>query len=79
MICVTAVACGLVIPVSAFVRAGISDRPVYVSGRYGDLVQNGYRILLLLWAGTHSPHQKVAGLVLSVLLTMELLGIWLTD
>ena len=76
---VTAAGCGPVIPVSTFVWARISDWPVYASGRYSDLVWDGYRILLLLWVGTHSPHQKVAGLVLSVLLTMELLGIWLTD
>ena len=30
-------------------------------------------------AGTHLPYRKVAGLVLSVLLTMELLGIWFTN
>ena len=33
----------------------------------------------LLGVGTHSPHQKVAGLVLSVLLIIWLLCIWLTD
>ena len=71
--------CGPVIPVSTFVWVGVSDRPVYVSGRYGDSVRDGYRILLILWAGTHSPHRKVVGLVLLVLLTMELPGIWLTD
>ena len=37
-------------------RAGISDRPVYMSGHYGDSVWDGYRILLLLLAGMHSPH-----------------------
>ena len=33
----------------------------------------------LLGVGMHSPHQKVAGLVLLVLLITWLLGIWLTD
>ena len=45
--------CGPIIPVSTFVWAGVSDRPVYASGHYGDLVWDGYRILFLLWAGSH--------------------------
>ena len=77
--CVTAAGCGPVIPIFTFVQAGVSDWPVYASGHYSNSVQDGYRILFLLWAGTHSPHQKVVGLVLSVLFTTELLGIWLTD
>ena len=31
-----------------------------------------------LWAGTHEPHQKVAGLVLSVLKITSLRAIWLS-
>ena len=32
-----------------------------------------------LWVGTHKPHRKVAGLVLSVLLTMQSQAIWLSN
>ena len=48
--------CGLqarLIPVSTFMWAGVSDRPVYVLGHYGDSVWDGYRILLILW-GRHT-------------------------
>ena len=50
---VTAAGCRPVIPVSTSVWAGVSDRPVYMSGHYGDSVRDGSRILLILWAGTH--------------------------
>ena len=42
---VTAAGCGPVIPVIIFMLAGDVHRPVYMSGRYGDSVQDGYRIL----------------------------------
>ena len=45
--------CGPVIPIVSFVLAGDIHWPVYVSGRYSDSVQDGYRILFLLGAGMH--------------------------
>ena len=51
----------------------------YAAGHYGDSVQMVTEYYLYQWAGTHSPHQKVEGLVLLILLITELLGIWLTN
>ena len=50
---VTAAGCGPVILVSTFVWAGVSDRPVYVSGHYSNSVRDGFRILFILGVGTH--------------------------
>ena len=41
--------------------------PEHVPGCYGYPVYYGDEYYFYLWAGTHKPHQKVAGLVLSVL------------
>ena len=48
-----AAGCGLVIPISTFVWAGVGHCPVYVLGRYSNSVQDGFRILFLLGAGMH--------------------------
>ena len=61
VIYVTAVGCGLVIPVSTFVWAGVSDWPGYTSGRYGDSIRDGYRILLLLLGGYALTSPKGGG------------------
>ena len=53
MLCVTAVGCGPVIPISTFVQAGVGIRPVYVSGHYGDSVQDGGEYYFYFWVGTH--------------------------
>ena len=44
--------CGLVIPISTFIWARVSDWLVNMSGHYRDLVRDGFRILILL-VGTH--------------------------
>ena len=49
-------------------RAGLLRLPSY----YGD------EYYFYLWAGTHKPHQKVAGLVLSVLVITSSRAIWLS-
>ena len=33
----------------------------------------------ILWAGTHKPHRKVAGLILSVLIITSSRAIWLSS
>ena len=53
LICVTAAGCGPVIPVITFVLTGDVHWSVYASGRYGNLVGDGYRILFILGVGTH--------------------------
>ena len=49
--------CVTVKPVFTFVWAGVGDWPVYMLGRYSNLVQDGFRILFIfifiLWAGMH--------------------------
>ena len=45
---VTAVGCGPVIPVLTFMLTGDIHQSGYVSGRYGNLVWDGYRILFYL-------------------------------
>ena len=46
--------CGPVIPVLTFVLTGDVHRSGYMSGRYSDLVRDGYRILFYLgWARTN--------------------------
>ena len=50
---VTAAGCGPVIPVSNSMWAGVGDWPVNVSGRYGDSVWDGFRILFIIRAGMH--------------------------
>ena len=47
---VTAAGCGLVIPVLTFVLTGDIHQSGYASGRYGNSVQDGYRILFT-WGG----------------------------
>ena len=39
----------------------------HMPGCYGNLVYYDDEYYFYLWEGTHEPHQKVAGLVLSVL------------
>ena len=46
-----AVGCGLVIPVITFMLTSDVHRSVYASGRYGDSVWDGYRILFILGGG----------------------------
>ena len=54
LIYVTAAGCGPVIPVSTFMLAGVSVRPVYVSGRYGNLVWDGDEYYFYFgWARTN--------------------------
>ena len=56
------------LPVTTLGRT-VSDTVTGREGHNDDSVWDGYRILLLIeWAGTHSPHWKVEGLVLSVLI-----------
>ena len=51
--CVMAAGCGPVIPISTFVWASVSHRPVYMLGHYGDSVRDGFRILFILGVGMH--------------------------
>ena len=43
-------------------------RPEHAPGCYGYPVYYSDEYYFYLWAGTHKPHRKVAGLVLSVLI-----------
>ena len=79
ILCVTAAGSGPVVPVLTFVLTSDDHWSGYASGRYGDSVRDGYRILFTWGGHLYSPHRKVAGLVLLVLLITWLLGIWLTD
>ena len=66
--CVTPAGLGALLPVLTL-GCTVSDTGMGRKGRNDDSVWDGYRILLLIeWAGTHSPHWKVEGLVLSVLI-----------
>ena len=48
-----AAGCGPVRPIVTFVLTSETHWSVYVSGHYCDSVQDGYRILLILWVGMH--------------------------
>ena len=50
----------------------------HVPGCYGNPVYYGDEYYFYLWAGTHEPHRKVAGLVLSVLKITSSRAIWLS-
>ena len=51
--CVMAAGGRPVKPVVTFVLAGDVHWPVYMSGRYSDSVQDGFRIQFILGAGMH--------------------------
>ena len=53
-------------------------RSEHVPGCYSNLVYYGDEYYFYLWVGTHEPHRKVAGLVLSVLEITSLRAIWLS-
>ena len=53
-------------------------RSEHMPGCYGNPVYYGDEYYFYLWAGTHEPHRKVAGLVLSVLEITSLRAIWLS-
>ena len=68
---------GPVIPGSTSSGQGWT-RSEHVPGCYGNPVYYGDEYSFYLWAGTHEPHQKVAGLVLSVLEITSWRAIWLS-
>ena len=68
---------GLVIPgllSPAGVEYGWSTRRVVTATRFTTVMNT----ISILWAGMHKPHQKVAGLVLSVLVITSSRAIWLS-
>ena len=50
----------------------------HVPDCYGNPVYYGDEYYFYLWVGTHEPHRKVAGLVLSVLEITSSRAIWLS-
>ena len=68
---------GLVIP--GFTSSGqVQTQSEHMSGSYGNPDCYGDEYYFSLWAGTHEPHQKVAGLVLSVLIITNSQATWLS-